>query len=445
MHRRCGKTTAVINHHQRAALDDAWETRRLRHLVPNLTDAQLGELLHPPQGRHYGQIMPTYKQAKLVVWDMLKFYARQIPGVTFNEVELLVRYPTGNKLQLFGADNPDSLRGPRFSGLGFDEYSQHPPNSFGEVLSKSLADSLGYAIFTGTIKGKNHLYKLYDSMKANPAWFALWQDIDRSLATEEDVATLMLHQAMADDRALIASGSGLMTQAEYDQEWHLSPDAAIKGAWYGNEMAAAQADGRICRVPYDPALPVDTDWDLGINDAMAIWFSQSLRSREIRLIDYYEMTGEGLPHYVAMLNDKQSKHRYVYGKHWAPHDIAVRELGSGKSRFETAGALGLKFEDPHNVPKLPLLDGINAARLLIPRCWFDETKCAHGLEALRNYKKTWNERLQQFTGVPVHDWASNGSDAFRGLGVRHQPPKDPKKATGQRPSMNATSGQGWMS
>jgi len=449
LHRRAGKTTGVVNHHQRAALDDGWETRRLRNLMPGLTDGQLKDLLNPPTGRHYGQIMPTYKQAKLVVWDMLKFYARAIPGVSFNEQELLVRYPNGHKLQLFGADNPDSLRGIRFAGLGFDEYSQHPPNSFGEVLSKSLADSLGYAIFTGTIKGKNHLWKMHDAAKGDPAWFALWQDVKQSLATEDDVATRMIEQSMIDDRALIAKG--LMTQAEYDQEWFLSPDAAIKGAWFGNEMAAALREGRITRVPYDPALPVDTDWDLGMDDSTTIWFSQSLRSREIRLIDYYEMNGEGLSHYVKVLRGQGGKHEhragYLYGKHYPPHDIAVRELGTGKSRLETAGTLGLKFEDPANMPKLELADGINAARLLLARCWFDETKCAHGIECLRNYKKTWNEKLGQFTGVPVHDWASHGADGFRGLSVRHQPPKEPKKSQGVHGGFpgQGSSGLGWMS
>lgn len=446
LHRRAGKTTAVVNHHQRAATDDAWEARRLRALVPTLTDAELATLLHPPQGRHYGQIMPTYKQAKLVVWDMAKYYARPITS-DFNESELLIRYPNGNKLQLFGADNPDSLRGIRFAGLGFDEYSQHPPNSFGEVLSKSLADALGYAIFTGTIKGKNHLWKMHDAAKADPTWFALWQDVEQSLATEDDVSIAMLRQAMQDDRALIAKG--LMTQAEYDQEWFLSPEAAIKGAWFGAEMAQTLKDGRITRVAYDPALPVDTDWDLGVDDANAIWFSQSLRSREVRLIDYYEMTGEGLPHYVKVLAGQipggEHRQRYVYGKHVGPHDIAVREFGTGKSRLETAWDLGLKFEDPGSLPKLELADGINAARLLLARCWFDEQRCATGIEALRNYQKTWNERLGQFTGVPVHNWASHGADAFRGLAVRHKAPEPPKEKRAVPNWSPGGGGTGWMS
>jgi phage terminase large subunit len=253
LHRRAGKTTAVINHHQRAALMDDWERKRLRFLKPALSEADLDTLIHPPGGRHYGHVMPLRNQAKLTVWDALKFYARPIPGVDFNEADLMVRYPNGNKLQLFGADNPDALRGPGFSGLSFDEYSQHPGNLFSEVLSKSLADHLGYAIFGGTIKGKDQLYRMHEKAKGDPDWFALWQDADTSLATEDDATIALLRQAMDDDLRLIAKG--LMTQAEYDQEWFLSPEAAIKGAWFGAEIAAATKTGRICNVPHDPALP----------------------------------------------------------------------------------------------------------------------------------------------------------------------------------------------
>lgn len=432
LHRRAGKTTAVLNHHQRAALDDDWERKRLLSLRADLTEKELDELVHPPGGRHYGHVMPFRTQAKLVAWDKLKFYARVVPGVKFNESELLVRYPNGNKLQLFGADDPDAFRGFAGSGLSFDEYSQQPRNIFSEVLSKALGDHLGYAIFLGTIKGKDHLYVTYEAGKDDADWFALWQDIDRSLGTEEGVTIQMLETAMSDDRKLVEKG--LMTQDEYDQEWYLSTEAAIKGAYFGKEMSAALKAGRITRVPYDPMLPVDTDWDLGIDDNMAIWFSQSTRSGEIRLIDYYENSGEGFHHYIKVLagdikDDEHAtySHRraYVYGKHYPPHDIAVRELGTGKSRKETAAALGLKFEHP--LPALDLADGIDAARLTLARCWFDSERCKHGIECLRQYRKTYNTRLEVFTAVPVHNWASHGADAFRGLAVRHQVPMEKRK------------------
>lgn len=416
LHRRAGKTTAVINHHQRAALDDDWERTRLKTLRPTLTDAELKELVSPPGGRHYGHVMPTRVQAKEVVWDKLKHYAGGIPGVKFNESELLVRYPGGHKLQLFGSDNPDALRGPAFSGLSFDEYSQQPRNIFSEVLSKALADHLGYAMFLGTIKGKDHLWQTHEAAAGNPVdWFSLWQDIDKSIATEEGITIQLLEQAMADDRKMIADG--LMTQDEYDQEWYLSTEAAIKGAYYGKEMAAALKEGRITRVPYDPMLPVDTDWDLGIDDDMFIWFSQSVRSGEIRLIDCYVNSGEGFPHYIGVLNQRG----YVYGKHYPPHDIAVRELGTGKSRKEVAASLGLRFEAPE--ADLDLIDGISAARLTLGRCWFDREKCKLGIEALRQYRKTWNQKMESFTDKPVHNWASHGADAFRGLAVRLRAPR----------------------
>jgi hypothetical protein len=417
LHRRVGKTTSVINHHQRYAMDDALERRRLLYLKPDLSPAHLAELVRPPGGRQYAHILPTYNQAERVAWKMLQHYARPIPGIKANQSKLSIQYPTGHSLQLFGADNPDSLRGLAFSGVSFDEYSQQPQNIYSEIISKALADHLGYAIFLGTIKGKDQLYETHAAAVQSENWFALWQDVDKSLQTEDGITIQLLEQAMADDREQIALG--LMTQDEYDQEWFLSADAAIKGAWFLKEMGKAKAEGRITRVPVDQALPVDTDWDLGIADSMSIWFSQSLRSGEVRLVDYYEASGEGFPHYIKVLRDKG----YTYGKHYPPHDIAVRELGSGKSRKETAKALGLTFQEPIT-PTPEFADGIDAARLILSRCWFDEAKCARGIECLRQYRKAFNTRLDEFTGTPVHNWASHGADAFRGLAVRYKRPGD---------------------
>lgn len=412
LHRRAGKTTFELNHHQRAAIDDDWERARLKFLLPDAPSDQIETLL---KKRIYWHVMPSYKQAKLVAWEMLKDIARPIPGHKFNESELLVVYPNGNRVQLIGGDNPDSLRGPALSGLSLDEFSQIPANVFGEILSKALADHVGYCIWSGTIKGHDQLFKLHQAAKDNPEWFALWQDVDASLANEEGATITALSRAMEDDRKLVLDG--VMTQDEYDQEWYLSPDAAIQGAFYRKEMAAAKAEGRITRVPVDPAIPVDTDWDLGIDDAMAITFSQSPRGGDVRIVDYYENNGEGFPHYIQVLQ----KRGYTYGKHYPPHDIAVRELGTGKSRKEVAASLGLRFEEPQ--PALEITEGINATRLLLAKCWFDETKASKLIEALRNYRKALNTRLNEFTGTPVHNWASHGADTMRGLAVRYQVPK----------------------
>jgi hypothetical protein len=420
-----------MNHHQRAATNDAWERQRLLTIRPTLSDPELKELMSPPGGRHYGHVLPYRSQAKLVVWDKLKHYANVIPGIKINESELLIRYPQGHKLQLFGADDPDSLRGPGFSGISFDEFSQQPANIFSEVISKALGDHLGYAIFAGTIKGKDHLYKTHEATKDDPAWFSLWQDIDVSLATEEGITIQLLEQAMADDRAQIEQG--LMTQDEYDQEWYLSPEAAIKGAIFGKELTAARTEGRITRVPYDPVLPVETYWDLGMH--MAIWFVQNLRAGEVRVIDYYESGGSSsLPECAQVLNGKP----YVYARHVAPHDIVVRELASGRSRQESAKSLGITFDI---APNVGIEDGINAVKLLLPRCWFDETRTVRGLETLRNYRRDFNKRLQEFKDAPLHNWASHGADAFRMLAVALKDVRDKAKPPA-RPAVSSP--DAWM-
>lgn len=432
LHRRAGKTTAELNHHQRAAIDSGWERARLRFLLPDAPDKQLESLM---RNRIYWHVMPSLKQAKIVGWDMLKRFAQPIPGVKFNNSDLEVTYPDHgygpSKLRLLGADDPDSLRGPGLSGLSLDEFSQIPGNAFGEVLSKALADHLGYCIWSGTLKGKDQLYKLYHGdpqagtrgAKNEPDWYAVWQDIDVSLATETGPTITALTRAMEDDRKLILQGA--MTQDEFDQEWFLSADASIQGAWYAKEMLTAKVDGRITRVPYEPNLPVDTDWDLGISDQMSIWFTQSLRSGEVRVIDYYENTGEGFQHYIKVLREKP----YVYGTHHAPWDINIGELGlEGKSRKHNAAALGLKFEEPMPMTK-SVTEDIDVVRAFLSRCWFDETKCAIGLEGLRHYRKTYNARLQEYTATPVHDYASHPADAFRTLAKRWQPPKKKRETS----------------
>ncbi len=166
----------------------------------------------------------------------------------------------------------------------------------------------------------------------------------------------------------------------------------------------------ITTVPYDPSNRVDTWWDLGLNDSTAIWFTQTSRGGAVSVIDYYEVRNEGLPHFVHVLEETD----YLYGTHNAPHDIEVRELGTGRSRREVAYDLGINFRV---VPKLPLEDGIHAVKMLLPRCTFDIKNCKDGVEALRHYHRAYNERTRAFRATPVHDWTSHGADAFRYLAI----------------------------
>lgn len=391
-HRRFGKTVLGVNELQRSAL-----TTHLQR----------------PRTAYIG---PTYRQAKAVAWDYCQFYSRPIPGVETNQSELRVDYPNGGQLRLYGSDNPDSLRGIYLDDVVFDEYGLHPSQTYTEVIAPALVDRGGKALFMGTPNGKNQFWEIAQHARScqaagDPDWcYRQYKASDTGLL----------------DQAYLAQAKAVMTPDEYAQEFECSWEASVKGAIYARELEQARTDGRITSVPYDPALPVDTTWDLGIGDAMAIWFSQSTRGGEVRLIDYHEASGEGFPYYAEMLKGK----RYSYGKHWAPHDIQVRELSSGRSRRQVAEAQGIRFE---LVPRVheniagEVEEGIHAARMLFPRCWFDEKRCSAGLTALTNYRRDYNQRLGEFKASPVHDWASHGADAFRYLAIWHKVPEDRKK------------------
>jgi len=198
-------------------------------------------------------------------------------------------------------------------------------------------------------------------------------------------------------------------KAEYPSYPEEAFKASMEGSYYGRLIDQSWAEGRITNVPYDPRLYVDTYWDLGIGDDNAIIFTQNF-NQEVRIIDCYSSTGEGLSHYAKVLQQKG----YVYGSHWAPHDIEVRELGTGKSRKEHARNLGINFRV---AKKLPLDDGIEAGRMLLPRVWIDKNKGDKFIKAISHYKKEWDEVNATFKNRPLHDWSSHYADAYRVLAV----------------------------
>ncbi len=193
------------------------------------------------------------------------------------------------------------------------------------------------------------------------------------------------------------------------QEYFCSFFGTHTGAYYGKIVGEIDQRGQITEVPWMPEYPVFTVWDLGVADATAIWFGQAI-GREVRIIDYFSASGEGLPYFARELRNRP----YYYSNHWAPHDIEVRELGSGKSRKEMASTLGIHFRV---VPNLPLQDGIDAARALLQRCFFDRIKCDSGLRALRGYHKEWAAKKGDYRSYPFHDKWSHGADAFRYLAL----------------------------
>lgn len=378
-HRRFGKTVLAVNQLQKCALTSERERPR------------------------FAYIAPTYRQGKAVAWDYMKHFAGPIPGVEVNESELRIDYPNGGQVRIYGADNPDALRGIYLDGVVLDEYGMQQQHVFTEVIRPLLTDRQGWALFIGTPNGKNQFYDIAQQAQREPGWF---------------FAAYKASQTGLIAPAELVAAQAVMTEDEYAQEFECSFEASVKGAVFAKELQQAREQGRITRLAYEPLLPVDTDWDLGMRDATAIWFTQTARTGDVRVIDYYESTGHGLHHYAEVLRQKAAAGGWNYGFHHGPHDIEVRELGTGKSRWETARSLGLHFQVGKS---LPLADGINAVRMLLPKCWFDSERCEQGIEALQNYKWYYNTRIKEHdTHRPEHDWASHGADAFRGLALRHR-------------------------
>ena len=367
--------------------------RRAGKTVATVFDLLTAALSTKKQNGRYAYIAPYYAQAKAIAWDYLKRFGAPVASRIL-ESELAIDLRNGSRVRLFGADNPDALRGIYLDGVVLDEYGDQRPTVWGEIIRPLLADRRGWATFIGTPKGKNHFFDIREQARTSPDWHYLELKASETGALDADE---------------LADAKRTMTDAQYQQEFECAFDVPALGAIYANEYQAARNAKRFCSVPYDPLLEVSTHWDIGIGDSTSIWFAQR-NGAEIRLIDYYEANGQPLSHYVGVLKSKP----YVYSADWLPHDAQARELTSGKSAEEILRSLGRKVRI---TPKLSLEEGINVARMVWPRCWFDQTNTERGLECLQNYRRELNEKLGEFKPQPVHNWASHGADAFRYLAV----------------------------
>ena len=345
-------------------------------------------------------VAPTYRQGKSIAWEYLKQYTQPLMylGGNKNETELKIELFNGSAIQIFGADHPDSLRGMGFHGVVLDEYALMAPRVWTEIIRPAISDHLGWVMFIGTPMGHNQFWEVYDfALRGHKDWFGqLYRASETKVIPDEE-----LKQAQ-----------DIMTEEQFQQEFECSFTAAVSGAYYGKLISKAEKENRIGNVPVDEHVGVETWWDLGIGDSTAIWFAQRI-GEEIHLIDYYENSGESLAHYADVLEEKG----YAYERHIAPHDIMARELGTGKSRFEVSQDLGIDFEV---APKLEVDHGIESVRNALPHCWFDREKCKLGLDALRQYRKQWDEKNQVFKNKPLHDWCSHAADSFR-YGCVHDP------------------------
>ena len=390
-HRRAGKTVSAINDLIRAAV------------------------MCKSRNPLFGYIAPYRSQAKSVAWGYLKQYAAPISQQA-NEQELEITLVNGAKIRLFGADNADAMRGLGFDGVLLDEFGDFKPSVWGSIIRPALSDKQGWAVFMGTPKGKNQFWDVYQTSRMNPEeWFSL-----RLKASDSGILP----------QSEIEAVKAQISEDQFMQEYETNFEAAIIGAFYGVEMRMAADDGRITEVKYDPSLSTYTAWDLGYRDDTAIWWYQVVKG-EIHIIDYHSVSGASIPEIAKVVLKKP----YHYLKHYLPHDARAKTLAAqGKSIIEQLGEF-LGLSNLAIVPDLSVQDGIQAVRMTLPRCYFDEEKCLEGIEALRQYQREWDEDKKSFRSSPKHDWTSHGSDAMRMLAIAWRDEPSKRMNAAERPLM----------
>jgi hypothetical protein len=340
-------------------------------------------------------IAPTFGQAKRVSWDYYKQYTKNFPGAVPHEQDLRIDYAHNlGRQMLLSAENYVSVKGIYLDDALLDEYAEMDPAAWSEAVRPTLSDRRGGATFIGTPKGRNNFHKLYEyaTQSGDPEWFgAMYRASETGLIAKDE----------------LDSARRSMAEEEYAQEYECSFEAGLVGAYFARELAKSEAEGRVGAFPYDPNYSVDTYWDLGINDMTAIWFVQSKRGQHVA-IDYYEISGSSIPEIMADVK----KRPYSIGNFVFPHDVVARDLSTGKTQQQIFAQHGAR--PSRVIPRVGTKrEGINAARMILPLTSFDRNKCKRGIECLANYQRRWDAKNNVFQESPLHNWASNGADAFQ--------------------------------
>lgn len=385
VHRRGGKTVACVN-----------------ELITRATYTQ-------KKDARYAYIAPFYRQAKDVAWQYLKSFGAPFIKGRPRESELRVELFNGAWITLYGADNPDALRGLYLDGVVLDEYGDCRPSLWGTVVLPTLADRKGWGVFIGTPKGKNHFYDVHKRAQLEDAWYSLLLPASKSGILDQEELTEMRAQ---------------MTEEAYRQEMECDFEAAVLGTFYAEIISRLERAGQITpeKGRFDPRKKVYVASDLGYTDSTALWFWQESETG-YSLIEYYENQTQPLPHYLDYIDATP----YTIGKVWVPHDAKAKTFQTGRSTVEQILEWAKKRSKGETkvevVPKLDVQDGIDAVRLILPQCEFNQVACYDGIEALRAYRRSYDEVKKIFSDRPVHDWASDGSDAFRYFALACRPEK----------------------
>jgi len=349
-------------------------------------------------------VFPTYSSGRRILWDainndgyrILDYLPKELIE-SKNEQMMRIKLKNGSVFQIVGSDNYDNaLVGTNPKGIVFSEFAISNPMAY-SFVRPILSANGGWALIVSTPRGRNFMYEMYQIALHNPkSWFV-------SKLTVDDTCHIPIEE-IERERA-----EGEMSEDLQLQEYWTSFEMGIEGAYYTKYMDKARLDGRIGDVPWEPNFKVHTAFDLGVSDSTAIIFFQIVGTA-VRVIDSYENSKVGLEHYVNVLKNKP----YTYGKHIAPHDIKVQELGSGITRLAKARELGINFTVAE---KALILDGIEAVRSSLGKMWFDKNNCAQLIKAIENYRQEFDHKKKVYKPKPLHNWASHYCDALRYLAI----------------------------
>ncbi len=352
----------------------------------------------------YYYCFPTFSSGRRILWDaidisgnrVLNYYIPDEIVESRNEQQMRVRLINGSQIQILGSDNADTaLVGTNALGIIFSEYALSDPRSYSYAIP-ILKASNGWCLFVTTPRGKNALWELYQVAKESPDWFCERLSID-------DTHHIDVEEIEKD----IAEGQ--MSRDLAEQEYWCSFELGVEGSFYAKYIDDLRRKGQITSVLWEPYFPVHTAWDLGYNDPTTIIFFQVI-GQVVRVIDCYENNKKGLEHYAKIVKEKE----YSYGKHIAPFDIGVHDLGTGISRWKMMHDLGITFirySDKH--PSID--DGIESVRRTLPKMWFDERSCAPLIKAIENYRQEYDHKKKVYKLNPLHDWSSHWADTMRYL------------------------------
>ena len=373
-------------------------------------------------------MLPLANQSRKALWDAVnpRTGKRRIDDAfppelreTTREQDMFIRFKNGSTWQVVGSDNYNALVGSPPVGVVFSEYAMADPNAWA-FLRPILVENGGWAIFISTPRGRNHFSRLIDYAKDDPNWFG-------QVLTVEDTGAIPIEAIQRERKELRNERGDKEAEAIIRQEYYCDFDADIPGAYFGELMKSAEVQGRVGSFPHVIGQPVGTAWDIGVGDSTVIWFYQ-LIGHKVRIINVLEGSGVGLDWYAKKLLAMD----YVYGDHIWPHDGAVQEWGSGQSRVQVAAGYGLK---PRVLERDSVDDGIQAVRMMLPACEFNTTpdtfpgetsddakaRMTRAMDAIRQYRREYDDKLQRFRDKPLHDWTSHFADALRYLAKGRQP------------------------